>query len=93
MDRLKWAADEASLTADVPAGRTIRAGDLVVVYEGYQSLKAVYIDPAKCHNTRNGSFPHKASAGWRAVRTNVHGSACLTSRKQQSCDKVECRQG
>jgi hypothetical protein len=87
MDRLKCAAEEASLTADVPAGRTIRAGDLVVVYEGYQSLKAVYIDAAKCHNTRNGSFPHKASAGWRTVRTDVRDSACITSRKEQPCDR------
>ena len=80
MDRLKCAAEEASLTADVPAGRTIKAGDLVVVYEGYQSLKAVYIDPVKCHNTRNGSFPHKASPRWRTIRTNEHGSTCDTPR-------------
>lgn len=63
MDRLKWAAEEASLTAGVPAGRAIKAGDLLVIYEGYQSLKAVYVDPKKCHNTRNGSFFHKARTG------------------------------
>eukprot|EP00951_Prasinocladus_malaysianus_P047686 scaffold651544_cov42-Prasinocladus_malaysianus.AAC.1 len=47
-----------------PGGRLIADGDLVVVYEGYDSMKAVYIDAAKgqfCN--RHGNFPHSKWIG------------------------------
>ncbi|KAK9826086.1 hypothetical protein WJX81_000802 [Elliptochloris bilobata] len=63
MDRASWSLDAASPSTSVPTGRAVKAGDLVIIDEGYQSLKVAYVDPKKCHNTRDGSFLHKDFVG------------------------------
>lgn len=42
-----------------PAPRTIAEGDLVIVYESFTSIKAVYIDSKATYTSRFGNFPHK----------------------------------
>ena len=54
-----WAGEEASPSASVPRGRLVKAGDLVIIYEGHQSMKAAFVDVKKCHNCRFGAFMHK----------------------------------
>ena len=41
--------------------RTIQAGDLVIVYESINSLKAVVVDPSIRFENRFGSFAQKVS--------------------------------
>lgn len=43
------------------AKRTIKAGDLVVVYEGFSSMKYVTIDPKGQFNNRYATFLQKVS--------------------------------
>jgi len=43
----------------VPAERKIKEGDLVVVYENYTSIKAVYVDIKDKVQNRYGTFMHK----------------------------------
>ena len=40
---------------------TIQPGDLVVVYERFNAMKAVYVDPSKVHDTKFGGFQMKVS--------------------------------
>ena len=42
---------------------TMQEGDLVVVYEHYNSMKAVYISAGAKFENRFGSFPHKVRQG------------------------------
>ena len=44
-----------------PGPRTIKEGDLVIVYESYTSIKSVYIDCKATYASRFGSFPHAVS--------------------------------
>ena len=59
MDRAAWSLEEATASTSTLMGRAVKAGDLVIIYEGYQSLKAAYMDPKKCHNCYAGPFLHK----------------------------------
>ena len=59
MDRATWGGEEPSPSASVPTGRLVKAGDLVIIYEGHQSMKAAFVDIKKCHNSRFGAFMHK----------------------------------
>ena len=54
------AQDGAAAASSSSSPRTIREGDLVIVYESPQSMKAVTIDGAKGQfQNRFGNFPHK----------------------------------
>ena len=44
---------------------TIAAGDLVIVYEHFSSMKAIYVKPGQIFNNKFGAFPHKAMVGRR----------------------------
>lgn len=59
MDCAAWSLEEATASTSTPTGRAVKAGDLVIIYEGYQSLKAAYMDLKKCHNCYAGAFLHK----------------------------------
>lgn len=55
--------DGAAAASSSSAPRTIREGDLVIVYESPQSMKAVTIDGGKGQfQNRFGNFPHKVGA-------------------------------
>ena len=41
----------------------IQAGDLVIIYEDFKHLHAVYIAPPKAFSGRYGSFPHSRMLG------------------------------
>eukprot|EP00775_Hariotina_reticulata_P001132 gene1132-1469_t len=43
----------------VPAERRIKEGDLVIVYESYTNIKAVYVDSKEKIHNRYGTFLHK----------------------------------
>jgi tRNA (adenine57-N1/adenine58-N1)-methyltransferase len=61
------------LACNGPAAETstsnacIREGDLVVVYEGHSSMKAVYVSAKGRFENRFGVFSHQASR-WAAAR-------------------------
>ena len=38
---------------------TIRAGDLVIVYERFDSMKSVYVNPGESYGNRYGNFKLK----------------------------------
>jgi hypothetical protein len=42
-----------------PGPRLIQEGDLVVVYESYNAIKAVYVDKKGQYANRFGNFQHK----------------------------------
>ena len=44
---------------------TIAAGDLVIVYEHFSAMKAIYVKPGQIFNNKFGAFPHKAMIGRR----------------------------
>lgn len=51
-------ADAAA--ASVPAAsRVIQEGDLVIVYESFQSIKHIYVDPKAQFQNRYGCFNQK----------------------------------
>ena len=72
MDRAAWSLEEATASTSTPTGRAVKAGDLVIIYEGYQSLKAAYMDPKKCHNCYAGPFLHK-------VRLHANAQHCRSA--------------
>lgn len=50
----------AAAQAHVPAAsRTIKEGDLVIVYESFQSIKHIYVDPKAQFQNRYGCFNQK----------------------------------
>lgn len=54
----------------VGSARTIKAGDLVVVYEGYNSMKYVYVDPKASFANRYATFFHRVRGSetiWRRL--------------------------
>lgn len=57
--------DAATLVSPAPAaaattaGRTIQEGDLVIVYESFQSMKHIYVDPKAQFQNRYGAFNQK----------------------------------
>lgn len=59
------AASAAGGTAAAP--NTIKEGDLVIVYESFQSIKHVYVDPKAQFQNRYGAFAQKVrTAAWKA---------------------------
>lgn len=52
---------------EAPAARCIKEGELVVVYENYNSIKFVYVDPKAQYNNRYGSFAQKVAAAAAAA--------------------------
>ena len=72
MDRAAWSLEEATASTSTPTGRAVKAGDLVIIYEGYQSLKAAYVDPKKCHNCYAGAFAHKVGLRCPALALPPH---------------------
>jgi len=40
-------------------GRCIKAGDLVIVYERFDSMKSVYVNPGESYGNRYGNFKLK----------------------------------
>lgn len=49
------------------AARTIKEGDLVIVYESFQSIKHVYVDSKAQFQNRYGAFNQKVSRGARGL--------------------------
>ena len=43
----------------------IAEGDLVIVYESFSAMKAVYVEAGAAFQNRFGTFPHKASDALR----------------------------
>ena len=109
MDRAAWSLEEATASTSMPTGRTVKAGDLVVIYEGYQSLKAAYMDPKQCHNCYAGAFLHKVldAAAWRlcfllTALTRLSAgllfrahfcTTCSASRRQAPCEVAQGASG
>ena len=62
-------ADPVAAVASVPAlrspppARTVRMGDLVIVYEGFNKQKAVTLTEKGQYQNRYGSFPHREWVG------------------------------
>mgnify|MGYP002817845736 FL=1 len=56
-------ADAAPSTPPHGAGRTVRLGDLVVVYEGFNRQKAVTVTEKGCYQNRYGNFQHREWVG------------------------------
>jgi hypothetical protein len=77
-----------------PGPRLIQEGDLAVVYESYNAIKAVYVDSKKGqYANRFGNFQHKVRA-WLAARASAPatGRRRHNSKQQFSCiisDKVQ----
>ena len=42
-----------------PGPRKIANGDLVIVYESFNAMKAVYVDAKEAFRNRFGTFPQK----------------------------------
>ena len=82
------AQDGAAAASSSSAPRTIREGELVIVYESPQSMKAVTIDGAKGQfQNRFGNFPHKVRAAtWCAP-------SCMHDRKVPSSMAACLRDG
>lgn len=47
----------------LPAERRIQEGDLVIVYESYTNIKAVYVNSKEKIHNRYGTFLHKVGEG------------------------------
>ena len=58
-------------------GRCIKAGDLVIVYERFDSMKSVYVNPAESYGSRYGNFKLKV-AWWLRCRNESSGARPLT---------------
>jgi hypothetical protein len=68
------------VAATGPGPRLIQEGDLVVVYESYNAIKAVYVDKKKGqHANRFGNFQHKV----RNAGTWAGSSSRLQEQQQQ----------
>lgn len=52
--------------------RCIAEGDLVIVYEGHQNMKAMYVDPKASYDNKFGHFPHKARLELPAASCCLH---------------------
>lgn len=52
-------APAAPAAAGAGGGRTIQEGDLVIVYESFQSMKHIYVDPKAQFQNRYGCFNQK----------------------------------
>jgi hypothetical protein len=61
-----------------PGPRLIQEGDLVVVYESYNAIKAVYVDKKGQYANRFGNFQHKV----RHVGSLVSSSSSSTCASQ-----------
>lgn len=55
------AATPVPPAAATAAGRTIQEGDLVIVYESFQSMKHIYVDSKAQFQNRYGCFNQKVS--------------------------------
>lgn len=62
--------------------RPISAGDLVVVYEGFESMKAVRVTDGGNYNNKYGSFAHKVMTACSAVVSAFVASFRRTSSLQ-----------
>lgn len=82
--------------SDGPAGteastsgvrNTISDGDLVIVYEGASSMRAVYVDAKARYDSRFGSFIQKASTlvHFHAVDVKLVDMAIITSEEMAQC--------
>lgn len=49
----------AAAAGSAAGSRTIQEGDLVVVYESFNAIKAVYVDKKGQYANRYGTFLHK----------------------------------
>lgn len=56
-------ADPAATAAASAAANTIKEGDLVIVYESFQSIKHLYVDSKAQFQNRYGRFNQKVSNG------------------------------
>ena len=65
-------ADAAPSTPPHGAGRTVRLGDLVVVYEGFNRQKAVTVTEKGCYQNRYGNFHHREWVG-KPYGSKVYG--------------------
>ena len=52
--------------------RTIADGDLVILYEQFDSMKAVYVDAKENIQSRFGCFPMKVLLHFYCPLPNVH---------------------
>ena len=65
------------------SGRCIQAGDLVIVYERFDSMKSVYVTPGESYGNRYGNFKLKVSdkaliaTAIRATRAPWRTALCL----------------
>ena len=57
------ATDSAPALQSPPPARTVRMGDLVIVYEGFNKQKAVTLTEKGQYQNRYGSFPHREWVG------------------------------
>ena len=57
------AIDSAPALQSPPPARTVRMGDLVIVYEGFNKQKAVTLTEKGQYQNRYGSFPHREWVG------------------------------
>jgi hypothetical protein len=62
--------DPAAAAASVAKCNTIKEGDLVIVYESFQSIKHVYVDSKAQFQNRYGCFNHKVS--WSRCTVRAH---------------------
>lgn len=69
------AAGPGATAAGAGAGfrGTMQEGDLVIVYENFNSMKAVYVDAKATFENRFGSFPQKVGGGlgWGGAALSV----------------------
>ena len=53
----------------------ISAGDLVIVYEGYNAMKAVQVEPTMKFGTKFGHFPMKVRLALLQVPLQLHAAS------------------
>lgn len=78
---------------------TIADGDLVVVYERHDCMRAVHVDAKGTYDSRFGNFPMKASLGFGValahcaaaaggVAHTPHHTPCMVTHTHSSCNHI-----
>jgi len=74
-------SDSAIPTYD---GKTMKYGDLVLLYEGHENLSYIYLKEGAMLNNKFGAFPHHSFVD------KPYGSKILSNKKQSFIYALQC---